>query len=128
MGSDTAPALSRFTLESEALLKDFARCLHERYRARVFLFGSRAKGTAHRESDYDVIAVSPAFDGQRRYDRAPNRYALWREAGGSGIGLDLHCFTPEELREELAGLGFVGQAKRRGELIEVTPSRAVRSA
>ena len=103
----------------DELQTKFARLLREKHGARVFLFGSRARGTAHPESDYDVVAISRAFEGQKRFQRAPDRYDLWHTAGGWGISLDLHCFTPQEFRRELAGLGFVGSAKRRGELIEV---------
>ncbi|MBI4317694.1 MAG: nucleotidyltransferase domain-containing protein [Chloroflexi bacterium] len=102
----------------------FARVMRKRYGARLYLFGSRARGTAHGESDYDLVAVAPAFGEQPLLGRAPDRRILWREAGGWGIGLDLHCYTPEEFREELAGLGYLGMAKRRGELIHVKVGRA----
>jgi stress-induced morphogen len=98
--------------------------MRQRYGARLYLLGSRARGAAGAESDYDIVAVSPAFAMERRVVRAPDRYQLWREAGGTGIGLDLHCYTPEEFRAELAGLGYLGQAKRRGELIRVALSAA----
>lgn len=93
--------------------------MRQRYGARLYLFGSRARGTPQRQSDYDVVAVARSFESQPRLDRVGDRYRLWYEAGGRGIGLDLHCFTPEEFRKELVGLGFVGMAKRRGELIRV---------
>ena len=104
---------------TDVLLVTFARLLRSRYNARVCLFGSRACGIANSQSDYDVIAVADAFAGQRGFRRAPDRYALWREAGGFGQGLDLHCYTPEEFREEMAGLGYLGSAARRGELLEI---------
>lgn len=53
-----------------------------------------------------------------------DRYRLWREAGGFGISLDLHCYTPEEFQRELAGLGYLGQANERGELFKITGPRA----
>ncbi len=42
------------------------------------VFGSQARGTAHRWSDIDLLVVSPVFDGVRR-DEDVNR--LWRLAG-----------------------------------------------
>jgi hypothetical protein len=93
--------------------------MRDKYYARVFLFGSRARGTANEESDYDVVAVSQAFEGQRRFERAPDRYDLWWAAGGWDVSLDLHCFTPNEFRHEVAGLGYLGSAKKRGELVVV---------
>jgi len=101
------------------MLATYARLMAEQYGARLYLFGSRARGTTSPESDYDLVVVAESFAGQRRIARAPDRYRLWRKAGGFGISLDLHCYTPGEFREELAGLGYIGQASRRGELIEV---------
>ena len=118
-GADAISATTKTSAAGDDILVRFAGLLREKYAARVLLFGSRARGTARADSDYDVVAVSRAFVGQRIFDRAPGRYDLWRDAGGWGIGLDLHCFTPHEFRRELAGLGFQGSAKRRGELVEV---------
>ncbi len=116
MGANAASARARQNPSQDDLLNRFARLVHSRYGARVFLFGSRARGTAHAESDYDIVIVARSFEGQRRIARARDRYSLWYEAGGRGIGLDLQRYTPEEFREELAGLGYLGQSKRRGEL------------
>jgi hypothetical protein len=35
----------------------------------------------------------------------------------------LHCYTPEEFQRQKAGLGYLGQAKRRGELLRVPAAR-----
>ena len=40
--------------EDELVVK-FARLMRERYGARLYLFGSRARGTARADSDYDII-------------------------------------------------------------------------
>ncbi len=119
MGAGIATATVRQSPAQDELLVKVARMMWKKYGARAYLFGSRARGTHHPESDYDIVMVARAFDGQRRIYRARERYKLWYEAGGWGVGLDLHCYTPEEFREELAGLGYLGQAKRRGELMRV---------
>ncbi len=98
--------------------------MYARYGARIYLFGSRALGSAAADSDYDVVAVSSAFREHRTAVRALDRYELWHAAGGWGLELDLHCYTPEEFRAELTGLGYLGQAKRRGELRRVAASDA----
>jgi hypothetical protein len=108
----------------EKLIVEFARLMLERHSARLYLFGSRARGTAKSESDYDLVAVSIVFDGQNVFERALDRHDLWRQAGGWGIALDLHCYSPLEFRRQLGGLGYIGQAKRRGELVEVKVPRA----
>lgn len=120
MGAETAPAATGQSPVQDQLLISFARLMKLRYGARLYLFGSRARGKGRPDSDYDVVAVAEGFAGERRIVRAPERYRLWREAGGRGVGLDLHCYTPVEFREELAGLGYLGQAKRRGELLRVS--------
>jgi len=66
-----------------------------------------------------LVAVAKAFTEQPLLGHALDRRDLWLKAGGWRIGLDLHCYTPEEFRAALAGLGYLGQAKRRGELLEI---------
>lgn len=119
MGADATAATARQRAGQDHLLARFARLMWERYAARVYLFGSRARGTANAESDYDVVVVSRRFEGQRRISRAVDLYPIWHEAGGWGIGLDLRCYTPEEFRAQVAGLGYLGHAKRQGELIRL---------
>jgi len=123
MGADVASATTRPGAAHEELLIRFARLMRERYGARVFLFGSRARRTNRPDSDYDLVAVARAFCKQPVLRRALDRRQLWLEAGGWRKALDLHCYTPEEFREELAGLGYLGQAKARGELIEIKVRR-----
>ncbi|MBI4321709.1 MAG: nucleotidyltransferase domain-containing protein [Chloroflexi bacterium] len=126
MANKVAPGIPKLTLDQQLLVR-FAQLLRQRYDARLYLFGSRARGTAHQDSDYDLVAVAEAFSAQPLLRRGLDRGDLWREAGGWRIPLDLHCYTPKEFREELAGLGYLGQAKRRGELIEIKTPRARRT-
>jgi predicted nucleotidyltransferase len=104
--------------------------MRERYGARLYLFGSRARGTQRPTSDFDMVAVADAFGQQPRLGRARDRFFLWHDAGGWGQPLDLHCYTPAEFREEVRGLGYLGHAKRRGELrrIVLRPRRRARTA
>ena len=126
MGADTAVAAARPSTARNRLLTDFARQLGRRYNARVFLFGSRARGTAHADSDYDLIAVSDSFAAEpRRWRRCPDRYRIWWALGGWGVGLDLWCFTEKEFATQLRGVGFLGSAKHRGKVVEVTPGDTV---
>jgi predicted nucleotidyltransferase len=114
-GADRAP---------DGLLSKFATLVRERYGGRLYLFGSRARGTARPDSDYDLVTVARAFAKEPLLLRAIDRGDVWREAGGWRQALDLHCYTPEEFREELASPGYLAQAKARGELIEIKPGRA----
>jgi hypothetical protein len=88
----------------------------------VYLFGSRARGTERAQSDYDLVAVAAAFVTVSRFRRCLDRDSLWLDAGGWRQPLDLHCYTPEEFRREKVGLGYLGQAHRRGELLRIAPA------
>ncbi len=58
------------------LLVDIEHVLHELCEERAILiesvrfFGSHALGTAHEESDVDILLVSPAFEGKDIFQRA----------------------------------------------------------
>ncbi len=101
--------------------------MRDRYRATVYQFGSRARGSAGLHSDYDFVAVSELFENVKPGTRVGDRVLLWFEAGGWGEGLDLHCYTPEEFAKELdSGMGYLAEAARRSELVEVSPGAATR--
>lgn len=120
MGGVITPATYRKAETEEELLARFACLMRERYGATLYLFGSRARGTGRADSDYDIVAVSKDFQQYRMTARAVGGWSLWLEAGGWGKGLDLHCLTPEEFREETRyGWGYLGGSKRRGELVRV---------
>lgn len=104
------------------LLGRFARLMRDRYGADIHLFGSRARGTARPDSDYDIVAVADSFGSEPWYERGRAAGDLWIDAGGWRLGLDLQCYTPAEFRAELAGLGFVGLANARGELRKIEPT------
>ena len=108
----------RSSVENPLVVR-FARLMRDRYGADVYIFGSRARGTGRPDSDYDFVAVAPAFEQQRDLYRALDRHRIWTEAGGYGIGLDLHCYTPEEFALEVDSLGYLGEASERGELIRI---------
>lgn len=122
MGERATPQEARAPASEDEVMTAFARLLRERYGARTYLFGSRARQTSRPASDYDVVAVAAAFAAQPPLGRAHDRFQLWHAAGGWGRELDLHCLTPAELREELRGPGYLSQAEARGELIEVVPA------
>jgi predicted nucleotidyltransferase len=49
---------------------------------RLFFYGSRIKGTARPDSDYDFVAVIPKLEDRNRYDLMSTiSLKLWREFG-----------------------------------------------
>jgi predicted nucleotidyltransferase len=62
---------------------------------RIILFGSYARGTAHQDSDADLLIVLP-LDGSRRQRAVDMERAL----AGLGTPKDLVLATPEELERD----------------------------
>jgi predicted nucleotidyltransferase len=74
----------------------FARRLREEIDAeRVLLFGSYARGTAYRDSDYDFIIVSPRYRTIHPMERTFGLHEIFYRVGGYAP-LDFICLTPEE--------------------------------
>lgn len=123
MGAVFTPTTFRKAGTPEELVRRFAEIMQRRYGAVLYLFGSQARGNAGQRSDYDIVAVSDHFQDVKATSRVEDRVVLWFEAGGWGQALDLHCYTPEEFSQETAeGIGYLGRAMQRGELIRVVGS------
>ena len=58
----------------------------------VILFGSRVVGSAHEESDLDVILVSKIFRDVLLHERFP----LVRKSIRTPYSIDYLCYTPDE--------------------------------
>ncbi|MFH1200653.1 MAG: nucleotidyltransferase domain-containing protein [Candidatus Micrarchaeota archaeon] len=63
--------------------------------AKIYLFGSRARGKARPGSDYDLIIVSNGFG---RVSPADRPGLVWRHTW-VGIAGDLLCYTPKEFKQ-----------------------------
>lgn len=94
----------------QALMAFLARAKRLAVLERVILFGSRARGVAKTTSDYDVIFVSQAFEGQPFYARPVPFLLLWEEPQD----LELLCYTPAEFEAKRAGINVVATAVREG--------------
>ncbi len=60
---------------------------------KILLFGSRAKGTARKDSDYDFIVISRKFKNIPYVDRA---YEV-RKNTNANIVADIICYAPGEV-------------------------------
>ncbi|WP_276954250.1 nucleotidyltransferase domain-containing protein [Allomeiothermus silvanus] len=74
----------------------------------AWLFGSRARGDALEDSDWDLLVVSGAFRGVPYLKRLQTLYRLpLRRA-------EYVALTPEELEARRNEIGIVGEALREG--------------
>jgi uncharacterized protein len=64
----------------------------------MLLFGSRARGEVGKWSDYDLMVISKAFEGQDTLKRPIGLYNLW----DIDAPVDFICYTPKEF-EMLSG-------------------------
>lgn len=81
----------------------------------AILFGSRVRGDELYESDYDLVLVSPRFEGMRFIDRIYEVLKLW----DGDVGLEILCYTPEEFRCKSQEICIVSEALAEGkELLE----------
>ncbi len=103
--------------EIPAAVRTFVRRVRERYPdARIFLFGSRAKGTARDDSDWDFIIVTEKFQNTRRVRRA----VAMDKLAPLVLEVDFLCYTPEEFEKRKRGPTIVNEAICEGSLIELT--------
>jgi predicted nucleotidyltransferase len=76
----------------------------------VLAFGSRARGDALDDSDLDLIVVSRHFEGVPFLERI-TRVLVDLDVP---FGIDLLCYTPEELATKRQELGTVSAALEEG--------------
>lgn len=107
---------SRRDAQVEMLLQNYGEAIHRLYAPEsVWLFGSRAVGTASSQSDIDLLAVSKCFDRIRRLRR---RSTFLRETGLAYAYelpvVDPLCYTPEEFHAGLHQPTIVAEAVASG--------------
>ncbi len=78
---------------------------------RIILFGSRAKQTSHKDSDYDFLLISPRFKKWEWERRSAEVYLLKQNIP---CAMDIICLTPEEFEERKNKIGIVQEALKKG--------------
>ena len=108
--------------ERDPVLRAITQTIVERFAPeRIVLFGSRARGDHHPESDYDLIVVLETELGRRERSR-PIADAVRGAAVG---GVDVIAYTPAEFersRFDVGAMAYAGEAEGRV-LYDRTPSR-----
>ncbi len=83
--------------------------------AKIILFGSRARGDELKSSDIDLIVVSRIFEGMHFTDRASYVLRiLWNNNVLPRVGVDVLCYTPNELEKKKNEISIVREALRYG--------------
>lgn len=80
-----------FSAREPEVLREVARRLVPLRPRLVMLFGSRAAGTARRDSDYDLLVVLRVSDSGE-----PRSLPVRRLLRGLGVPFDIVVYTPEE--------------------------------
>lgn len=98
----------------EDRIDQFIKKLKERFNPeKILLFGSRARGDNLRESDYDILIISKAFEELNFRERIIEVYKLVIEP----LNVEVICLTPDEFNERKNELSIVGVAAREGKAI-----------
>lgn len=95
----------------DKVVEEFLARLKQDYTLhKVILFGSRAKGDFLESSDYDLLIISPNFEGIAFVKRMSLVYEYWT----SEKPLEALCYTPAEFEKKRRQIGIVSQALREG--------------
>ncbi len=92
-------------------LKKFGKKLHEELAVeKLILFGSYARGKPRKDSDVDIIIVSPKFRGIPLFLRSRGL----RRRFGVKVPMDIICLTPEEFEEKRKEISIIAEAVKEG--------------
>lgn len=101
------------TLPLDPVLAEAKRRIVERFKpTRIYLFGSRAWGKPHADSDYDLLVLVDRVADERRL-AGEMSMALWGLSGAFDIIVrtcewwDEWCDTPCSLEEQIATEGVI---------------------
>ena len=85
---------------------------------RIILFGSRARGEAANDSDYDLLIIEPS--AEPRWRRTVPVYKL---LAGMRVSKDIVWWTPDEIAEwQGVKSHFIQQALREGQVLYERPA------
>ena len=77
---------------------------------KIILFGSMASGKSGKDSDVDLIIVSPKFKSMDFFERGAKMYDYWNLR----MPVDFLCYTPEEFKKLSKQVTIVSEAVKHG--------------
>jgi predicted nucleotidyltransferase len=91
--------LEEMTPVTDALLEEITRAIVETAKPRkVVLFGSRARGNAHPESDIDILVIEDEPFGPQR-SRRKEMARLWHALSRFDMAKDILVYAREEVEK-----------------------------
>ena len=98
----------------EERLRRYKAALNKRIPIKeMILFGSRAKGTARPNSDYDLVIISRDFKDVPFRERPMPCMELW-DINLFPTGADILCYTPAEFKAKQRTLNVASIAAKEG--------------
>ena len=101
-------------MAGKKIIKELGRFKKELSRtitiSKMIFFGSRAWGKPHRESDVDLMVISPDFYKKRSLSRGVDFYLQWN----LNYPVDFLCYTPKEFERKKKQIGIVRQVAEEG--------------
>ncbi|MBI2652781.1 nucleotidyltransferase domain-containing protein [Candidatus Woesearchaeota archaeon] len=92
-------------------IKLFANIIKNKFDVdKIIFFGSRARGTHKRNSDYDFILVSKDFRGMKFTERISKIYPYWKY----DESIEPLCYTPKEFNKLKKQVTIVKEAVENG--------------
>lgn len=101
-------------MNTDEILEKLVQRIVERFHPlRLILFGSRARGDARADSDFDLLIVSPSDEPRWR-----RTVPVYRALAGLGIPKEIVWWTPEEIAEwRDVKTHFINTALREGRVL-----------
>jgi len=97
---------------TDARIEDFVARVRRKYRiTQAVFFGSRARGDYLADSDYDIVLVSPDFEGVFFSQRSALMYDFWQHWP---LEIEPLCYTPEEFEKKKGQISIVSEAVKEG--------------
>ena len=98
--------------KKDRIIDSFAKVVRKSINpCRIILFGSRARGTAKEDSDYDFLLISPEFSRWEWEERSAKMYHPKRKIPAP---MDIICLTPEEFKRQKDRIGIVQEITKKG--------------
>lgn len=111
-------AMTDLILETDTILAEIVRRLVEAYEPeRIYLFGSRARGSSGEESDYDLLVIVPDNAPPERQDSD----LAYRALRGTGVAADVLVWTRSRFeRRRHVAASLPATVLREGRLVHVS--------